>query len=334
MAFESLLLNFWNLINQVALFLIIGVVLAGILKYYIKKEFISRHLDGSFSSIFKATLLGIPLPLCSCSVIPFISSLKDSGAKNSSLLSFAVSTPITGIDSIMVTYGVFGWFFTIYRLFTAVFISLVLGMIAIIFNKKSTKNTSAKSQIINLKFNKKEIFYSIVDIARDIAKPLLLGLILAAFITTYLPSNMSDFISGNLWFNYILVIFMSLPLYVCATASIPLGLALLSSGFSYGAMFIFLSAGPASNIMTIMVIKKLLGIKNLILYLSTVICMSLIFGFLLDYYFTEFMDTFSLMADEHIHFSIINTISSVVLLVSIIALLIPKQNTNKKKSCC
>lgn len=330
----ELIQNFWTITNQLAIYLIVGIVVAGLLKHYIKKEFISTQLDGSLISIFKATLLGIPLPLCSCSVIPFVSSLKTQGAKSAPLLSFTISTPITGVDSIMVTYAVFGWFFTLYRVISAIVISLVVGMMCILINKKE-KPIKLKQEKISIKFDIKQIWHNIIDIARDIAKPLLLGLIIASLITTFLPSNISDYISQNIWLNYIIVLLISMPLYVCATASIPLGLALLAGGFSYGSMFVFLSAGPATNIITIMVVKKLLGTKNLILYLSSVIILSILGGYLLDTIFVHYLIDITSTAQEHESLSIFSQISTIILIISMLLFLIPKkQNSCTKSNCC
>ena len=129
--------NFWDLLADIAVYILIGVILAGILKQFLPDSLIKRHLSGqTFMANIKAAIIGIPLPLCSCSVIPFVSALKKSGASKSAIQTFLISTPITGADSIMATYGVMGWAFTAYRTVSSVIISLMAGFLSLIFIKE------------------------------------------------------------------------------------------------------------------------------------------------------------------------------------------------------
>jgi len=329
--------NFWLLLNSIAFFILLGVLIAGVFKMLLPDAFIKKHLgQHNFLANVKAAVLGIPLPLCSCSVIPFVSALKKSGASRSSIQTFLISTPITGADSIMATYAVFGWLFTIYRVITSIIISLLAGLITLFLvkeesdkkiNKDSEPQFKAAKHIIGqpLKINivkaedRKNIFQKIVsyafdDIYKDIARSLMIGLILGALIITFMPENLVDFISSNTLLNYALILAVSIPLYVCATASIPLGISLLSAGFSPGAAFIFLTAGPATNTVTMSVVLKTLGKTSLIIYLLSVIIGSLVFGFFFDSFFPESLGQMFMIDEHEEDAGFITQASSVILL--------------------
>ncbi len=340
--FLEFLSNFWLLLNSIAFFILAGVIIAGIFKLLLPDSFIKKHLgQHNFFANIKAAILGIPLPLCSCSVIPFVSALKKSGASKSSVLTFLISTPITGADSILATYGVFGWLFTLYRLISSIVISLLAGLLTLFLIKESSDEQQkeikedtesetccsthpiSKDKILNIKIvtdqDKQNIFqqvlsYAFDDIYRDIARSLIIGVIIGGLIVTFMPENLSDYISNSAFLNYALVLLVSMPLYVCATASIPLGLSLLSTGFSPGAAFIFLTAGPATNTVTMNVVLKTLGKIPLIIYLSSVLFGSLFFGFIFDNFFSANMSQMTLLYKHEEDPGFIAQVSSVVLL--------------------
>ena len=327
--------NFWILLSSISFYILIGILAAGVFKYFLPDSFVKKHLGShTFIANIKAAVLGIPLPLCSCSVIPFVSALKKSGASKSAIQTFLISTPITGADSIMATYGVFGWVFTIYRVITSVMISLLAGLLTLLLeredrgqvrvnaiaaagttadynfktdsepafkitNSTADVNTGSNTALLNIAVVKKEdrinifqqiLAYAFDDILKDIARSLLIGVIIGAVIVTFMPENLAEYISANIFLNYLLVLLVSVPLYVCATASIPLGLSLLSAGFSPGAAFIFLTAGPATNTITMSVVQKTLGKRSLIIYLLSVILGSLLFGTLFDSIFPHSLE--------------------------------------------
>ncbi|MCK5917269.1 MAG: SO_0444 family Cu/Zn efflux transporter [Cocleimonas sp.] len=341
--FLEFLYNFWALLNSIAVFILIGVLIAGVFKLLLPDAFVKKHLgQHNFMSNIKAAVLGIPLPLCSCSVIPFISALRKSGASKSATQTFLIATPITGADSIMATYGVFGWVFTLYRIISSVVIALVAGLLTLLFvpddNAKKPVDTPKYTPIdpnkkpnlaypvgkpLNIKVIKAEDKLSIVqkilsyafdDIYKDIAKSLMIGIIIGALIVTFMPANLSDYISSNAFINYALVLLISMPLYVCATASIPLGLSLLAAGFSPGAAFIFLTAGPATNTITMSVVLKTLGKTSLIIYLSSVLIGSLFFGYFFDSFFSESLSAINILAVHKEDSGFIAQVSSVILL--------------------
>lgn len=307
-----------DLSNAMAPYILFGLIFAGILHELVPESIVTKHLGKeSISSVIKATLFGIPLPVCSCGVIPLAASIKKSGASKGATLSFLISTPITGVDSILATFGMFGWVFTIYRIITSMIIAMVAGILTNIFDKQEEKvvainkfsihpqnfsfevpeeelksccsssgASSCSSEQKQSKFSlSKAIHYAFVTLLGDIAKPLFLGLILGALITIAIPQNLSDILVEYSWISYIIAIAIAVPMYVCATASLPIAAALMLSGVSAGAAFVFLSAGPATNTVTIGVVKKMLGSKSLYIYLGSIVIGSVIFGLGLDFIF-------------------------------------------------
>ena len=326
--------NFFELLNAMAIYILIGIIFAGVLKQIIPEDFVSKHLgDGNFSSVFKASLLGIPMPLCSCSVIPFANSLKKERASKGAVQSFLISTPITGADSIMATYGFFGWVFTIYRVFSSFIIAIVAGILQNIVDNKFEKNKEVKEEShccctsscssskddpqTKKAFDIKEVFdYAFNTIFKDFAKPLLFGLLLGAIFTTFLPKEYASAVFENQFLSYGLILLISIPLYVCATASLPIAASLMMTGLSGGAAFIFLSAGPATNSVTMSVIYKSLGKSALFIYLGTIAILSLLFGYIFDSFFPT-LDIINFMNHKE-ETSILNIISSVIMAVLIL----------------
>lgn len=297
-----------NLSNAMAIYILFGLLFAGVLHELVPESLVTKHLgDENIWSVIKSTIFGIPLPVCSCGVIPLVTSIKKSGASKGATLSFLISTPITGVDSIMATYGIFGWIFTIYRAISSMVIAMVAGILTNIFDKKEESPKISfsitppnKKEIVSCcstqssccattkeeSFVKRVFNYAFGTLLKDITKPLFWGLILGALITILIPKNLSVILVDYEWLSYLIVITIAIPMYVCATASLPIAAGLMLSGVSAGAAFVFLTAGPATNTVTIGVVKKILGIRSLYIYLGTIIMGSILFGLALDYIFT------------------------------------------------
>ena len=327
--FEAL----WQLSIAMAPYILFGLLFAGILHELVPDSIVTKHLGkDNIASVVKSTIFGIPLPVCSCGVIPLATSIKKSGASKGATLSFLISTPITGVDSIMATYGIFGWIFTVYRAVTSMIIAMVAGVLTNIFDKEEvgrsrltpiqplpannislnhtfkmsgsgdadlqhntfSMNAPQKEELscCSATSDKQKSFsfvaalkYAFVTLLGDIAKPLFWGLLLGALITVAIPDNLAELLKEYSWLSYIVVIVIAVPMYVCATASLPIAAGLMLSGVSAGAAFVFLSAGPATNTVTIGVVKKMLGSKSLAIYLGSIIIGSVLFGLGLDYIF-------------------------------------------------
>ncbi|MBT3206975.1 MAG: heavy metal-associated domain-containing protein [Bacteroidetes bacterium] len=283
--FEELLI----LMNEMSPYLLLGFLIAGILHVYFPKDKVSKYLGKKkFSSVFNAALIGIPLPLCSCGVIPTGISFYKNGASKGSTTSFLISTPQTGVDSILVTYSLIGLPFAVIRPIVAFVTGIVGGSLVNKFDKNeenisvNIENKEVVQENKNSPTLKKIFKYSFVSFFDDIADWLLIGLFLAALISIMIPDN---FFTNFQYSNYLsmpIVLLAAIPLYVCATGSVPIAMVLLMKGISPGAVLVFLMAGPATNIATITIIKNSLGKKTLLYYLFTIIGGSLFFGFIIN----------------------------------------------------
>ncbi len=310
---------------DMGIYIIFGLFFAGVLHQVIREEWIKKHLGAkTHGSVYKAALLGTPLPLCSCSVIPFAASLRRNGASKGATLAFLISAPITGVDSILATFGMFGWAFTLYRIASSVVIAIVSGIFmnifedekpkkAMIFSAAPPKAVSVSVRPGNKKFSVIDIFrYGFITLLSDFSKPLLWGLLLGAFITVFIPSNLHQLIYENRFLGYLIAVAIATPMYVCATASLPIAISLIVAGVSPGAAFIFLSAGPATNTVTMGVVKSILGTRALIIYLSVIMAGSILFGVLIDFIFDSLAVKINRsMSESH---GILEQISAVILL--------------------
>jgi uncharacterized membrane protein YraQ (UPF0718 family) len=329
-----------DLSNAMAIYILFGLLFAGVLHELVPESLVTKHLGGeTVGSVIKSTVFGIPLPVCSCGVIPLATSIKKSGASKGATLSFLISTPITGVDSIMATYGIFGWIFTIYRAITSMIIAMVAGILTNIFDKdepvkktmfstlkpkpETSSSCCSDSSCCDSDIKKENSFfkrvvnYAFGTLLKDIAKPLFWGLILGALITILIPKNLSTLLIEYAWLSYIIVIIIAVPMYVCATASLPIAAGLMLSGVSAGAAFVFLSAGPATNTVTIGVVKKMLGTRSLYIYLGSIIIGSIVFGLGLDYIFTASEIDPKALIHLHEEVGIFTLLSSIVLWVFI-----------------
>ena len=354
----------WQLSVAMAPYILFGLLFAGILHELVPETLVTKHLGNeTLASVIKATLFGIPLPLCSCGVIPLATSIKKSGASKGATLSFLISTPITGIDSIMATYGIFGWIFTLYRLITSMIMAIVAGILTNIFQEdtqlqKSVHATPASASDLSpsdplqeegccaanscLESGKSTqgfsfmsaMHYAFVTLFSDIAKALFWGLLFGALITVIIPEDLSELLKDHGWLSYLIVIAIAVPMYVCATASLPIAAGLILSGVNAGAAFVFLSAGPATNTVTIGVVKKMLGKRSLGIYLGSIIIGSILFGVGLDYIFDiSSIDPVSLIIMKE-EAGLISTVSSVILWGLILYFVIKPYFIPKSGGCC
>ena len=312
--------GFWAVLSEMAPYLLFGFLMAGVLSVFVSPSLVERHLGGKgMGSVVKAAAFGVPLPLCSCGVIPVSASLRRHGAGKGAIISFLISTPQTGVDSIMVTYGLLGGVYAIFRPIVALVTGIVGGAIVNIADRNNTSNDApadgggdyftedGHSRI-------RRIFtYGFDTLPQDIGRALLVGLVIAALISAVVPK---DYFAGVVppGILQILVLMLAgIPVYVCATASVPLAYALIVAGVSPGAAFAFLMTGPATNAATIATIWKLMGRRTTIIYLSVISIGALAGGLLLD----RIVSVQRIVAHHHGHWmlpQIVKYICAVVLL--------------------
>lgn len=297
---NQFIIDFIEILNEMSPYLMLGFFFAGLLKVAFPQRIIDKYLgQKNNKSVLNASLIGIPLPLCSCGVIPTGISFFKSGATKGSSVSFLISTPQTGIDSILVTYSLLGLPFAIIR----PFIALATGFFGGVLTNKvddsdenqtleqdtSCCSTSEKDNCAcepNDKKQKSKIYtlfhYAFVEFLQDISKWLIIGLVLAAVISVLIPDDFFSSFIGNDLIGMFVILIASIPLYICATSSVPVAAVLMMKGLSPGAALVFLMAGPATNAATITVLNKVLGRKTMWAYLISIISGAIVFGLLID----------------------------------------------------
>lgn len=277
-----------HLINEMSPYLLLGFLIAGVLHVFVPSHYYQRFLSKpSFRSVVDAAILGIPLPLCSCGVIPTAMSLHKEGASKGATTSFLIATPQTGIDSILATYGMMGLPFAIVRPIAALVTALLGGTAANIFDKKQSQQATVAA---NCSCQEPEtgnkllrvLKYAYIDMLGDIGRWLVLGLVLAGVITIAVPDQLFTLFEGNTLASMLLVLCISVPMYLCATGSIPIAVALMMKGLTPGAALVLLMAGPACNIASMMVVKQVLGLRSMIVYLASIVIGAIGFGCLID----------------------------------------------------
>ncbi len=320
---KIIILDFWATVAEMSPYLLFGFFVAGILSVLVSQRLIEKHFGSrGFWSLLKASILGVPLPLCSCGVIPVSMSLHKHGASKGSTIAFLLSTPQTGVDSVFVTYSLLGPVLAVYRPIVALLTGLFGGAIVDFFERSRINEDHPPEKCADEccaegnKTNKiiKGLKYGFVTLPRDIGKAMLIGLIIAAIITAIVPDDFfAEKLLGTGIFAMIIMMFLGIPVYVCATASVPIAAALISKGLTPGAALVFLITGPATNAAGFATIMKVLGWKTAIGYLFSVVICALGAGLSLDLLFPQLSST----VQAHVHQmepSIYGHISAVVLL--------------------
>lgn len=334
--------HFIQLLIVSAPWLLLGFIVAGLMKVLIPQAWLHKHLGHNTPlAVIKAAFIGAPLPLCSCGVIPAAMGLRHSGASKASTTAFLISTPETGVDSISITYAFMGWFMAIVRPIVAITSAIVAGLLVLKIEKQEQSITQAKTEdshqcstqtqtssccsstpkeskpdsthtccssqkpstdssldasCCSVQADepqdaqtedgwaskiKEGLRFSLLDLSKDIALWLVIGLLLAALIETFVSVEwLTQWGSG--WQAFLVMALIGVPMYICATSSTPIAAALLYAGVSPGAVLVFMLVGPATNITTISMVKQELGAKALVAYLFSIILVSFVFGWAIN----------------------------------------------------
>lgn len=287
----------WHLLLEMSPYLLFGFLIAGLLNILISREKIYKHLsENNLKSVLKASILGVPLPICSCGVIPVAAYLRKEGAGKGSTISFLASTPTTGVDSILATYSLLGPLFAIIRPIAAFFAG-IFGGIFTNLSEKSNDKKSAPPQGFNCNICEETtphshsfiakigsvLKYGFFDLIDDVGKWLIIGIFVGALITYLVPQNIIEQYLGTPALAYLIMLVIAIPMYICATGSIPIAASLIMKGMTPGAGLIFLIAGPATNTATLSFVAGKLGKKTASIYLITILITSVLFGLALDY---------------------------------------------------
>ena len=331
-----------ELLNEMTPYLLFGFLIAGILHEFVPRSIYTRRLSkNNFSSVLWATLLGIPLPLCSCGVIPTAASIRRAGASKGATVAFLIATPQSGVDSILATASLLGIPFAIMRPIVALATALIGGCAV---NHLCPKENNYIEDVQDEKKKKSLIEkfigtlrYGFIEMIQDIGKWIVIGLVVAAIITIAVPDDFFTRFNEYPILNMLVILAFSIPMYLCATGAIPIAVALMLKGLSPGAALVLLMAGPATNTAAILVINKILGRKTLVIYLLTVIAGAIGFGTLIDYilpaeWFTATLHSHSPMCCHTDTTPWWQTASSIIFVILIIVAFILRHKG--EKNCC
>ena len=278
----------WFMLAAMAPYLLLGFLVAGLLSAFVKPAFVEEHLGkAGLKQVAKASLLGVPLPLCSCGVIPVAASLRRHGASQGATVSFLTSTPQTGVDSIMVTYGLLGPVFTMFRVVIAFVSGLICGGAVDALARKEEEGEAeppacpcgAETHGGRIRH---ALAYGFLTLPRDIGKALLVGIVISGLLSVAVPPDAlhSSLRGGPL--AMLAAMAIGIPMYVCSTGSVPIAVAMLKMGVSPGAALVFLITGPATNAATFTTLWRVLGRRSTLVYLASIAGCALAAGVLMD----------------------------------------------------
>ncbi len=316
----------WQVLTTASPWLIAGFLMAGAIHVLLPTDKVTRHLGKpGLGAVIKASLIGVPLPLCSCGVIPVATALRKQGASRGATASFLISTPETGVDSISVSYVMLGPFLAVIRPIAAFITAFITGALVSFLDRidqpaseispppqeKNRDNPSEsccchaativvpqkKTGFVARVFD--AVRYGLVDMFADLSHWLAIGFVLAGLIAAVIPAGFIEQYVGTGWSPKLLMVMIGLPLYVCATSSTPIAAALMAKGLSPGAAVVFLLVGPATNIATMVVVSQMLGYRALAIYLTCIVVVALGLGFAVDALPTAWMGSGLVL--KHVH---------------------------------
>ncbi|MDE6215544.1 MAG: permease [Bacteroides sp.] len=279
------------MLNEMSPYILLGFLIAGVMHAFVPQQTFARHLSGTgFKAVVKSALIGIPLPLCSCGVLPTAIAMRRNGASRAASTAFLVATPQTGIDSIAATWSLLGPAFALIRPIAAL-VTAILGGVAV---GKTEKEDAAGVPAAEKEAEAPDgrswkekcldaLRYGYIDLVGSIGGWLVTGLIVAALITVYVPADFFSVLGSRPIFSMIAVLIIAVPMYVCATGSIPIAMSLMLKGLSPGTALVLLMAGPAANFASFTLISREMGRKSTILYLASIIIGAIAFGLAIDY---------------------------------------------------
>lgn len=305
MIFEILQAS-WSLLLESSPYILFGLLVGGLLKVFLSTDYVAKHLgQGKISSVLKASLLGIPIPLCSCGVLPAAASLKKQGANNGATTAFLISTPESGVDSISISWALLDPILTIARPVSAFISAFFAGVLENILEKPKEISTLTTLPLASTESNscdcsdcetepqaqknswfkkvKQGIEYAAIDIWGDLVGWFAVGILIAGAVTALIPDEMiAQYLGGGLS-SMLLMLVIGIPLYICATASTPIAAAFILKGVSPGTALVFLLVGPATNMTSLSVLTGILGKRATGIYLTSIAVISVICGLVVDF---------------------------------------------------
>ena len=282
---KDLLIAFVHVFAMMAPWLVFGFLMAGIIAVWIPRSWVNRMMGGSsgLGGILRAVAIGVPLPVCSCGVLPIAAGLRKHGAGKGPTAALLVSTPQTGIDSILATYALMGPVFAVARPVAAALTGIVGGVVVSAVGGEDAETVAAEDAPAESRGIRAIFWQAYRRLLGSVAKPLAIGLAISALVTVLVPDNFfAEAFRGNDWIAMPVMALVGFPMYVCSTASIPIAASLIAKGVSPGAAFVFLMVGPAMNAMSLTTVSALVGRKAAVAYLVTILVGAILCGVVIN----------------------------------------------------
>ena len=341
----------WDVLLDSAFWVLVGFFVAGLFRAFLPGNFIAKHMGGKgVGGIVKASAFGVPVPLCSCGVLPAAAGLREQGAGKGPVTSFLISTPETGVDSIAVTYALLDPLMTVIRPVVSFFTAIAAG-VSVSFAERFEKRAPAENpaapepapaaacreescccdsaEPVKVTVSTKlrdGMRFAFSDLLADIGKWFVFGVLLAGCISVFVSPDLLGGFTGNEYLSMLVMLAIAIPLYVCATASTPIAAALALKGIAPGAVLVFLLAGPATNVASLTVVSRIIGKKSAVVYLLVIIVMSFIAGIVVNHLYGMFgLDiTGWVQSGAHEEHGVFAVLSAIVLLALIARSMLPK----------
>ncbi|MBI4666100.1 MAG: SO_0444 family Cu/Zn efflux transporter [Nitrospinae bacterium] len=298
----EVLLATWDILRESAMYVLAGFFIAGILKAFMPFEAVKARMGGpGLMPVFRAAVYGVPLPLCSCGVLPAAFALKKMGASKGATTAFLISTPETGVDSIAISLALLDPVIAIFRPIAAFITAFSAGALENYFGDGEPEHSHAhengasccSSASCELSATRAKgagiihglrdgVRFAFVELMDDLALWLTAGLVLAGIVNVITPPDFFERAFGGGVTPMLVMLVAGIPMYICASASTPLAAAMILKGLSPGAALVFMLSGPATNIVSIATVRRVLGLKSTVIYLAAIAVCAVAMGITLD----------------------------------------------------
>lgn len=292
----------WSLLLDTAPWVLVGFAIAALLDGLLSADrWLGRLRGEGPRATVLATLMGAPLPLCSCAVLPAALTLRRRGLGRGPTLSFLVSTPETSVTSVLLSYALLGPVFAVVRPVAALVTAISAGLVEGAFGRDDghalpdapatccdddghghehvhdePAATDPSSRL------RRAARFAFVDLFDDLFGWVIVGVLFAAALTAWIPDEAFATLFGSPALTLLAVIVVGVPLYVCAEASTPIAAAFVAEGLSPGAALVFLLVGPATNLGSLGALAGVFGRRSVALYLVSIVAVALAMGLGVD----------------------------------------------------
>ena len=258
-------------------YFILGSAFGALLKAYLKPDFAFKYLNRSTAAVINASILGAVLPGCACATMPMAEGLKEKGAKLGTIASFIMVSPLLSPQTVVLTYAMLGWKFTLARVVFSLGGAIILGIVYNYFEKLKMRGFVSAQKSVDTscgycppgcEAEKIGFWKSFLDIIKDLGKYFILGMFIASLLTVLIPEEaIPKYIGSSGPFAYLVAVLVGIPIYICEGEEIPITLGLLKLGLGKGPAFSFLLGSVGTCIPTMLMAQKIIGRKAVLIYI-------------------------------------------------------------------